>query len=224
MIRNNKPLVWSFSFLNTYDNCPKKADATYISKEIKYEESPEAAHGNKIHKIAEDALRLEQFPSVPYDGMNKFFHDMYAMPKRNPIEPELKLGVTRNWQSTGFFANDVWGRGKVDAPIILSKTHAIIFDWKTGKVREDPYELEVQAVLLKAAYPTLEIVKGAYIWLKEDKYGEVHDLSNFDRTKNRIERTMEKVGQGQFYVTPNPLCGWCPLKTCKHWKDRSVGK
>lgn len=219
-----KPIVWSFSFLSTYENCARKAQATYITKEVKWEESAEAEHGNKVHKVGEDALRLKQFPPVPYDYMNKYFHDIYAIPHIELI-PEQKLGVDRDWKCTDFFGSNVWGRGKVDAPIIVNKETAIIFDWKTGKVREDPFELEVQAVLLKAKYPELENIKGAYIWLKEDRYGEVYDLgSKIPDTKRAIQDIMRKVEQGLFYANKNPLCGWCSLKTCKHWKDRNVSK
>lgn len=220
-----KPLVWSYSFLSTYDRCARQGQAKYITKELPYVESKEAAYGNLVHKVCEDALRLQQFPPVPYDNMHKFFHDMYTTVHAvNPpaqLEPEQKLGVTRDWKPTDFFGSNVWGRGKLDAPIILNAENALIFDWKTGKVWEDPLELAIQAVLLKAKYPQLTKIKGCYIWLKEDKYGEVYDLHNMiDRTKDWVEETMEKVGQGLFYAQPNALCGWCDLSTCKHHKVR----
>lgn len=219
-----KPVVWSYSFLSTYENCARKAQATYITKEVKWEESPEANYGNRVHKVCEDALNLQQFPDMPYTDTHRFFHDIYSIPKIELV-PEQKLGVDRDWQPTDFFASNVWGRGKVDAPLIVNKTTAIIFDWKTGKVREDPFELEVQAVLLKAKYPDLENIKGCYIWLKADKYGEVYDLgSKISNTKRAIQDIMRKVEQGLFYANKNPLCGWCSLRTCKYWKDRNVGK
>ena len=215
-----KPLVWSYSFLSTYDRCPKQASARYIEKTLPYEESPEAAHGNKVHKAYEDALKLKQFPMVPYEDGAQFFHDIYALPCTE-LKAEQQLGVTRNWKATSFFGSDVWGRGKADVTAILNPETAVLFDWKTGKVREDPLELEVQAVLLKAKYPDLKTIKGCYVWLKDGKYGEVYDLSSrLDDTMVFIEKTMKKVEQGLFYANKNALCGWCPINTCKHWKDR----
>lgn len=219
----NKPLVWSYSFLSTYDRCARQGQAKYITKELPYVESREAKYGNDVHKAAEVALKLKQFPIVPHDDMVRFFRDIYAIPTYRRIEPELMLGVTRDWKPTGFFDKDVWGRGKLDVPIIVSETAAIIFDWKSGKVWEDPFELAVQAVLLKAKYPALENIKGCYIWLKEDKYGTVYDLyERLERTKKFIEDTMEKVGQKIFYAQPNKLCGWCDLNTCKYYKKKEA--
>lgn len=219
-----KPVVWSYSLLNNYLTCPKQTHARYITKELKYEESPEAAYGNRVHSAAETALKLKQFPPVPYDNMERFFHDIYAIPHIE-LEPEQKVGVDRDWKYTAFFADNVWGRGKLDAPIIVNYETAILFDWKSGNVREDPFELEVQAVLLKAKYPTLTNIKGCYIWLKEDKYGPVYDLAaKIPETKRAIQDIMRKVEQGLFYANKTPLCGWCPIKHCKHWRDRNVAK
>lgn len=217
----SKPLVWSYSFLSTYDRCPRQAEARYITKELPYTESPEAAHGNKVHKVYEDALKLKQFPPVPYEYGVKYFHDIYALPCTE-LMAEQQLGVTRDWKPTGFFGNDVWGRGKLDVTAILNTTTAILFDWKTGNsAYEDPFELEVQAVLLKAKYPELETIKGCYIYLKDDRYGKVHDLSSkIERTKETIEGIMRTVGKGLFYAKKNPLCSWCALTSCKHWKER----
>ncbi len=217
----SKQLVWSYSFLNTYIRCARQGQAQYITKELPYTESPETAHGDRVHSAAETALKLKQFPIIPYDDLVPYFQAIYSIPAYKKIEPEMKLGVGMNWEPKQFFDNDVWGRGKLDVPILVNPETAIIFDWKTGKEWEDPFELEVQAVLLKAKYPELKVIKGAYIWLKEDKYGPTYDLhQTLDKTRDKIEGVMEKVGKGLFYAQPNALCGWCALKTCRHWKER----
>lgn len=220
-----KPLVWSFSFLSTYDRCPRQAQARYITKELPYVEGLEAAYGNAVHKAYEDALKLKQFPPVPYEEGAKFFHDIYSLPYTKLIA-EQQLGVTRDWKPIEFFGAQVWGRGKLDVTALLNSTTAILFDWKTGRSDyEDPFELEVQAVLLKAKYPELETIKGCYIFLKDDRYGKVYDLSSkIEKTKETIEGIMREVGKGIFYAKKNNLCGWCAVTSCKHWKDRSVGK
>lgn len=217
-----KPLVWSYSFLSTYANCARKGQAQYITKEVKWSESPEAKYGNDVHKGGEDAVNLETYYSAEHTSLNKYLAMIKSIPgKKGKLQAEIKLGVTRDWQPTGFFDDNVWGRGKLDVPIILENDNAIILDWKTGKEREDPLELEVQAVLLKAAYPHLKDIKGAYIWLKSDKFGTVHDLSGkLEETKGYILALMSKVERGIFYAQPNALCGWCDLTSCRYWKER----
>lgn len=216
----NKPLVWSYSFLSTYDRCARQGQARYITKEIKFVETPEMAKGNRVHSAAETALKLRQFPEVPYDDMIPYFRSIYSIPAKELLA-EQQLGVDRNWNPVGFFDKNVWGRGKLDVTALINYENAILFDWKTGNTWEDPTELKVQAVLLKAKHPNLKKIKGAYIWLKEGKWGDVYDLSDtIDNTKEWIENTVHKVEQGLFYAQPNKLCGWCDLTTCKHWKAR----
>lgn len=216
--------VWSYSFLSNYINCPRKAQAIYINKEVPYTESPEAAYGNQVHKDLELAVKNRKFVHEPIEAANKFLRDLYSLPCTDLIA-EQQFGITREWEACDFFSPRVWGRGKLDVTALISRRVALLFDYKTGKVREDSFELEVQALLLKAKYPDLQIIKGCYIWLKEDKYGEVYNLSDrLDQTKKTIEEIMYKVGQGLFYTQKNPLCGWCSLRSCRYWHDHKISK
>ena len=99
-------------------------------------------------------------------------------------------------------------------------TAAILFDWKTGKVREDNRELMAQSYLLQANYPSIKTVKGAYVWLVENRLGEMHDLTNTDRwlagTKATLAKAQEALDSGVWPKSPNPLCGYCPVKDCEH--------
>lgn len=183
-----------------------------------YVESKEAAYGNLVHSALENYAK---FQTLPTDATieawaHKFLDPVMTLPQ----EAEKKVGVTRDWNPSDFFSKEVWGRGKIDWCTVHG-TQAFLMDWKTGKVWEDPLELYVQGVLLHALHPELTSIKGCYVWLKEGVHGEVYDIhANLEKTRGWIEETMDKVGQGLFYAKPNALCGWCDLKSCRHWKDR----
>lgn len=215
-----KPIVWSYSFLSTYDRCARQAEAKYISKELPYVESPEAKFGNDVHSAMEHYLNSGVIPKdeQTYKWAKKFIDPIKLLPH---IGAEKKLGVDRDWKPVEFFSKEVWGRGKVDYATVHND-QAFLLDYKTGKVWEDPLELYIQGALLHALYPNLTSIKGCYIWTKEERYGDVYDVFEaLDRTREWIEETMQKVGQGLFYAKPNKLCGWCDLKSCKHWKART---
>lgn len=95
----------------------------------------------------------------------------------------------------------------------------MLFDWKTGKVREDPRELSCQALLLKAHHPEVTLIKGAYVWLKENRVGQMYDLSNTDRVFNANKaatgQQQECLETEHWPKEPNALCGWCPVKDCE---------
>lgn len=214
-----KAPVWSYSFLSTYDRCARQGQARYITKEMPYVQSPEAKRGDDVHKGLENYAKYQTLPTDPdvERWAHKFLDPMMALPQ----EAEKKVGVSRDWKPVDFFAKDVWGRGKIDWCTIHG-SQAFLLDWKSGKPWEDPLELYVQGVLLHALHPELTSIKGCYVWLKEERYGDVYDVFEaLDRTRKWIEETMQKVGQGLFYAKPNKLCGWCDLRSCKHWKART---
>ena len=134
---------------------------------------------------------------------------------------EMKVGVTRKGAPTGFFDKDVFLRGKIDATMVNGPA-AFIADWKTGNSKyESPFELEVQALMLRAARPTLTRIAGHYVWLKEDRIGQTYDLSDVSstwaRVNNKVEVIEDCMASGEWPKSKNPLCGYCPVKDCEHW-------
>jgi hypothetical protein len=216
-----KTPVWSYSFLSTYDRCPSQAAAKYVNKTYPYEAENEALRrGNDVHKAMEDRLNINL--PLPND-MEQWEEIVQPMVLPCNRGAEMKLGVRRDYSPCGFFDKDVYGRGKLDVPIIDGDS-GFIFDWKTGKAWEDPLELKIGAVLLKAKFPHLKEIAGAYIWLKENRWGDVYDLSDTDSTREWIDATMERAAKSNFW-TPrrNALCGWCALRDCPNFKDRQNG-
>lgn len=210
-------IVWSYSFLSTYERCARQAEARYVTKELKFVESPEAAHGNRVHKALEN--RIKGAAPLPEDlqAYQKYIDRIKSVDRI--AMAELELGVTRDWKPTTFFARNVRGRCKLDV-VMMQGNDALIFDWKTGKVWEDPKELEIQALMLQIAYPHLEQIMGAYVWLKEDEYGPVYDLtSTLGKTKKWVEKTISEVEKCIWYPTKNKLCPWCQVSTCRFYKE-----
>jgi len=46
-------IPWSFSFLNDFTNCPRKAWHKYIARDLPKEDSPALAEGIKVHSALE---------------------------------------------------------------------------------------------------------------------------------------------------------------------------
>lgn len=211
--------VWSYTFLSTYELCPRKAEAIYVNKNYPRDgESAALRWGNAVHDAMEHRINSNQ--RLP-DDMQQW-EQFGAKFANKGIQAEMKLGVDKNYNPCGFFDSNVYGRCKIDVPVLINDEAAAIFDWKTGKSNyEDPMELKINAVLLKAKYPELKEIYGAYAWLKEDRWGELYDLSDTASTIEWIEETMAKAERSNFWAPrKNALCGWCNLKTCPNYKDR----
>jgi len=209
----------SFTFHKNFENCPHKAFHLNIAKDIPFKETAATQWGTTVHAAFEK--RINRGTPLPV-GMEKW-EPFCAFPPFSKVKAELKLGMRADGSACDFFADDVWNRGVIDVLVIgapLQQVAAII-DHKTGKVREDSDELEHHAVLLKANNPRLERITGWYNWLAEDRAGKFHDLSNTEaklasirETRATIER-LAPLGGEAFPKQQNPLCNYCPVKTCE---------
>jgi PD-(D/E)XK nuclease superfamily len=205
---------WSYGFLSDIANCPHKAFRKHVAKDLPKEaKSPEQLHGIAVHKQAENFI--SSGGQTPIDEHMKPFAQWFVS---HDAQAELKLGMTEGRMGCNYWESP-WGRSAIDV-LVYQPPNAYIWDWKTGKEREDPRELAVQALLLQANYPQVKTIIGQYIWLKDRKLGQRHNLSATDRTYHGTKATMDQaaahLASGQWPKIPNPLCGFCPVKSCEH--------
>ena len=212
--------VASHTFHKSWEQCPRKAWHSYIAKDVEREQSTAMAWGIRVHEVLEQHIKTgEPLP----EGFRHYAHLYQFPPQGYSIQAELKLGIKQDGRACHFFDPDVYCRGVID--VVLLKDNrpdmAMLIDHKTGKVREDPGELELHAVLLNAYYPLLRHIKGWYNWLAVDRMGQVHDLSETRKNLQRLQRTHARIEQAftlgaeAFPPRQGPLCGWCPVKQCE---------
>lgn len=209
--------VLSHTFLSTYENCQRKAWHVYVAKDLPKEPpSPEMQAGIVAHSAFERALKANDPDAVP--AFRDYAAQLLGASAIKHIE--WSVAITRAGTACDFWSPIAWLRGKIDVALV-APPHAMIVDWKTGKVREDPSELRTFALLLKAHYPHVEHIAGSYLWCKTGEIGQLHDLSDVESERLRIEHlALEMSLPGEWTPSPNPLCGWCPVKSCEYWRER----
>lgn len=214
-LRREKPLTFSYSFLNCYDDiCPYQAYRTYIVRDIPYVETPERKAGNKAHEAL--ALRVGGKP-LP-EHMQEY--EPFAAPlDRHPAKAEGKIAITRTGQPTGYFDKNVWFRGAIDVAIIRDTT-GFIFDWKLVKNTRwtKRFELDVHALLLHAKHPHLRTIKAQYVFLNQKETSDVFDCSDTRGTWQVINDLVAKIESDlatkSFEKRSGPLCKWCGVFDC----------
>jgi PD-(D/E)XK nuclease superfamily len=214
--------VASYTFLRDWDNCPYKAYRKSIKKDLpKFVHTKETKWGDDVHVAFE--VRIKHGTAFPI-GMEKFEAIAAPLVAAGAVAEKM-LGVTIDGKLCDFFAPDVWLRGKIDATVARPDT-AAIFDWKSGRRREEKAELLTHAVLLKAWQPTVQRIVASYVWLQDNQVGKPHDVSDTETTLAEIRSTMNTVRNcmeiEDFPKRPNPLCGgeWgsCPVEDCEFRK------
>lgn len=209
-----KPLVYSFTLLSTADTCLHRCYRQYVKRDIPYVETPEMKWGNEVHTAMEYRMGGKPLP----ENM-RHWEPLAAAFARPGARSEQKMGITRDGKPAEFFGKDVFLRGKIDVTLI-SGTTAFLPDWKTSKKpREEPFELECQAVMLRASNPYLTKIAGAYVWLHENRIGKIHELtdtnSTWARIHNKVEAIEDAMASGEWPKTRGPLCGWCNVMDCE---------
>ena len=223
--------VGSHTIITDFDNCPYKAFHKHVAKDLPKETPSDAlVWGRRVHTAFDDRLKKEI--KLPKD-MEQYENLLALIDSWQPEWIEAELGMRQDGTPTTFFAHDVWFRGKADVGIRRATT-VRLFDYKTGKRREeDPSELEMHALLLKVTYPDIQDIRGHYLWLQEPenhRLGDEHNLSDFGRTYSIIKSSLNTISNygmtGEWPKKPNPLCDYCPVKTCEFngkWKQNRKG-
>jgi hypothetical protein len=213
-----RPVVGNYTLLNTFKNiCEHQAYRRYIKRDQKYEETDAMRWGTRVHEAL--AERVGKKTPLPED-MKQFENHCTPFDQLR-VECELELGITAEGKACGFFDRDVWFRGKVDNAVIV-KDKGLLTEWKTGSSRfENPLELAIGAMLLRARYPALRTCVGRCVYLKEDKVGQMHDLSDFNATWQECQRLMatiaDKIKTGDFVKRKSGLCGYCSVSDCENY-------
>lgn len=216
--------AWSYSSIKTFDQCPKKYYHLRIAKDVKDEPGEAADYGSAVHLAAEEYIRDGKPIPDKFAYMRPIVERLAALP--GDKYAELKLGVTRDFEPCDFFAKDVWWRGIADL-LVIDGHRAWCVDYKTGKSARyaDTKQLDLLAGAVFTHFPHVMTIKSSLIFVvsgdlipKKHMITERSEyLSVFNDELARLDAAMDS---GVFNPKSGPLCGWCPVVDCAHWKPR----
>lgn len=215
-------LVWSYSGLKTFQQCPKKYYHLKVAKDIVDTPHESALYGSAVHKAAEDHIGKD----VPVPKKYEYMMPILDALKRIPGEKfcELELGVTEDLKPCEFHAPDVWWHGIVDLLIVnREKQLAHMIDYKTGKSARyaDIKQLDLMAVGVFAHFPEVRQIRSALLFVVSNeivpKDHEVGNIKEYiDGVLPDIHRLNKALEVNVWNPVSGPLCKFCPVKTCEY--------
>ena len=215
-----QPTAFSYSRLNSFEECPKKFHALSISKSFKEKESPPMLEGKRVHKALE--LRIKLNRKLP-DDLTKHEPMMQRLAAAPGVKlTEYQMAVTQEYQPTDWFASNVWCRAIADLAI-KKDDRAALFDYKTGKMSNDFSQMRLTGAVFMHLHPEVMHVTLAYVWLK-DKQTTTEKMARADigevwgSLMPRIKNYQTAFEQTAFPARPGRQCKWCPVKTCPYWE------
>lgn len=214
-------VVWSYSSLALYQQCPKKYYHLKVAKDVKDPPSEAIAFGNEIHKIAENYVSKGTPIPEKHKQIEPALEALRAMSGEKLCEN--KLGLTADLKPCGFFDRGVWWRGIADL-IILQDDVALTVDYKTGKSSKyaDMKQLELLSLAIFKHFPQVKKVKAGLAFLFADDF--VRAEFHADQQKTLWGSWFSDVGQLEqsiqsevWNAKPNFTCrGYCPVVECVH--------
>lgn len=219
--KKQKVVAWSYSRLNSFEQCPKKF--WHLSVEKDYKEPPTEAmeYGKRVHKALE--LRIGKGTPLPVD-----LKDLEPIAKRFADAPgekfvENQLALNVNLKPTGWFDNDVWARCIVDLAIVAKdQKRALLVDWKTGRMSDDFTQQQAAAAIFHRFHGYLEEIDLMYYWIKEGKPTvdtlKAEDIKHvWASLVKRIQKYNRAHLIQEFPPRPSGLCKrHCPIVGCPH--------
>jgi len=215
-------IVWSFSSLKTFQQCPKKYYHTKIAKDVVEPDTQATLYGKLAHTVAEEYIR----DGTPIPEQFAYMQGLLDILKNIPGEKlcEVKLGLTKNLESCDFDAPNVWWHGVADLVIINPTTgtaHSI--DYKTCKSARyaDVKQLDLVACGLFAKFPEIQKVKSALLFVVSKEF--VRAIHHSEMMQKYIEKPAQDVARieaalknGVWNPIQGPLCKFCSVKQCEY--------
>lgn len=210
---------WSYSAIDTFDNCPKQYYHRYILKE-KSPETEQMKHGTSVHTALENRLKINTPLPEAYGAYEGYCIAITKNADGKTLETEKELSLDDKFNPCGFFSKNVWGRGKADV-VIHKNDKAWVGDWKTGKQREKDFQVKVFGAFIFKMLPEIQQITANNIWLQDGKLGQTYTFYRhqeplmWNEILHKINRIDLAAERGTFDPKPSGLCGWCDV-SCVH--------
>lgn len=225
----------SFSRLAEFEGCSWRTKLKIIDK-IPEPERPlppgKTEHANdrgtRVHNEIELYVRGRgKFP-VEAKAFEVEINSLKNSFNQGRVSLEGEWGFNQQWEPCDYNAPEVWIRVKCDAVIHMSKTHAVVVDYKTGRKFGNEVkhadQLQLYAVAAMIRFPELETIDVELWYLDQDEITQaskpvskwLRHLKPFDsRFKRMSNATTFKPASNKF------SCKWCPYKgnACEYGVD-----
>lgn len=219
--------AWSYSSIKTFDQCPKKYFHLKVLKDVKDEGNEASIYGNQAHEAAEHYIKH----GTPIPDKFKIMRPVVeALSKfKGEKHTEMKLGVRRTdagFEPCDFYDKQVWYRGIIDL-LIVDGDSAHMVDYKTGKNAKyaDMKQLDLMAGAVFVHFPNITRVKSGLAYVVSNEFlKKQHIRDELDQYMGVFSRQLEALEDaeqsGVYNPKSGPLCGWCPVVHCEHYRPR----
>lgn len=228
-----KPFAWSFSAVDNFHTCGRKYYHQNIIKDVS-DDTTYRSEGQKIHELMEQRLMHGRALPKHLQHWDRWVDELLDDCDRTQIvlQAEQKLAFTEGFDKCTYFdrKKTVWCRTVVDV-LKIKDDRAIVWDWKTGRVKPDTDQLLLCSTAVFVHHPEVKEIDAALIFLKEDTGPHIPrnnctheirvkrtDLQPFwQRYIHKVNALERAVRTNEWNATPSGLCrNYCAVRSCPH--------
>ncbi len=215
-------IIWSYSSLKTFQQCPRKYYHTKVAKDIQEPDTDATLYGKRMHTVAEEYIRDGKPIPPEFSYIEPTLKTLAAIPGDKHCE--VKLGLTREFKACDFDAPDVWWHGIADLVIIDNhKGLAHSVDYKTSKNSRyaDVKQLDLVAAGIFAKFPQVKKIKSALVFvvskeLIKAEHNKELELQYVASVMPDITRIESALKTNVWNPVSGPLCRFCAVKNCEY--------
>lgn len=222
-----KPAPFTFSSLETFINCGKQYYHKYVLKDVKDEPGPAQIYGTNTHEHFENYINSLGKYELPEDLLTHKEKLDQLLAKDGVFWCEEEVALGKDLKPCRYDDADRLWRGKIDFRLVDRDEHsATLVDFKTGKQRIKWPQLGIYALHTFAAFPNVEIINAQFYWTQlRETTKKVWGRGDIEQIwlmfLGDLRQYKEAWKTDTWQERPSGLCnGWCPVKTCQHWKPR----
>lgn len=211
------------SSLTMFTDCPAKYFSKYHARTYIDTPSDALVEGNKFHKAMELAIKDDAPLPPEYEFMQEVIDTLhYFRSKGYIVTAEESLAINKMSAQVPFFDKGGVLRCKVDVLIRHpDKDHAVVIDWKTGKVSEAATQEAINAKVVRTVYNVSKVTT-FFAFVKHDEFLEKHfEMFVASPESGKLDKDMYDIQQahitGNFPAKTSGLCrAWCGNMQCEH--------
>ena len=216
-------IKWSYSGLKDFVNCPRQYNEVIVLKRYEKKATVEMRYGTQVHSALEDYVKEGKPLAKNYEHFSKQLDPLRDM--EGDKYPEYRMALTINRQPCTFGAKDYWVRGIADL-MVVDGDQGYIVDYKTGSNKyPDPKQLQLMALMGFEYFPEVTHFKAGLLFVAHNdfvtsEYRREKIDKYWDDFAPSLQRLQLSYENGVWQENPTPLCGWCPVSDCTHYKGK----
>ena len=216
-------IKWSYSGLKDFINCPRQYNEVKVLKRYEKKATVEMRYGTQVHSALEYYVKEGKPLAKNYEHFGKQLDPLRDM--EGEKYPEYRMALTINRQPCTFGAKNYWVRGIADL-MVVDGDQGYIVDYKTGNNRyPDPKQLQLMALMGFEYFPEVTHFKAGLLFVAHNdfvtsEYQREKIDKYWDDFAPQLKRLQLSYENGVWQENPTPLCGWCPVSDCAHYKGK----